>query len=980
MFLLQVASAWGEDVRPQELFAPGQSPQVGDCATYNNNQFLWAPQCGSGQTSSIGCHTHPCVNRLCFNPRPCPSGMYMVGAGPNGDAICQPFATATVTATPSVTVTPTVTPTEHVETPLPTITDTPTATVTATPNACDALACETPTPQMTPEGAVVFVENGAPAGSDADLIYNPLTNQLSLNPDAGSDGGTLVVGDPAIVGGAFYVYADNNEISMQLWANGSNNFVEQRMCTDVGGAEPTWDFVRTRGTCAAPESVGDTDGIFHINGKAADRDGNLQTVLHMHLHVNAEPSPSYVPSEFDFDVGTSGGLLATVLRLLGVTHDVALPQKPNCSVLGTTTGGVIECKPTPTQSSTPTATATAIYTARPTIASPTPTPSPTLVPSASPTPQIYVPIVSNHVTIPEQSTANSFHFYNHVVASSSFDATERTVIALNGGAAGATGFWCKSVNGPGTGTRAKLSLRVNGVTSNLGCFLVNEDTSCQNNSIVDIADGDVVSFIGSNISPSTGFAQWDVTCGFVLSLAVPTPTATVTPTPTTTPTPTATTQETPFPVGQATADAGPPHKHPVAVPFIVGPATAVPSATSTPTTTPTGAGSPTATASVTPTIATATPTPSASPTPIHDVEGDAIVGGVQTVKQKLQIGVGSDADQTVTRMHVSNADDQSFAGSVRLQFNSVKINPMRASTATHYGEYIHVERVAGNAHTSGASAGIRVENYRFDNAGNTTDMQAGHFLSVLGGIFGPTNYARTTGNVYGLLMQAWSNTNATGTVAGTVIGGLFDARNITNGNINFVEGAKVFIGSAGTGTITTLRGLDVSSLGTADIGQGITAGTFTNATMVNVGAFPAAGPTYTNPPVGILLQQQTATNAMALKNDGATQNTPSSAQAFTAVGNTMGPIQSTIYQFTSNASYTLTSTPTIANGVDGQTVILLNVDSGADVITLQDQGTLASSNLRLGATTRALGPRDSITLVYSSTIGAWVEVAFSNVL
>jgi hypothetical protein len=47
----------------------------------------------------------------------------------------------------------------------------------------------------------------------------------------------------------------------------------------------------------------------------------------------------------------------------------------------------------------------------------------------------------------------------------------------------------------------------------------------------------------------------------------------------------------------------------------------------------------------------------------------------------------------------------------------------------------------------------------------------------------------------------------------------------------------------------------------------------------------------------------------------------------------------------------------------------------ADTITIQDQGTLGSSNLRLMTTTVALSPRDSVTLVYSSTVGDWVQIA-----
>lgn len=80
----------------------------------------------------------------------------------------------------------------------------------------------------------------------------------------------------------------------------------------------------------------------------------------------------------------------------------------------------------------------------------------------------------------------------------------------------------------------------------------------------------------------------------------------------------------------------------------------------------------------------------------------------------------------------------------------------------------------------------------------------------------------------------------------------------------------------------------------------------------------------------------------------------------------------------SGSSKTLASTPTITDGQDGQYLIILN--AGVNDVVFQDQGTLGSSNLRLVATTRTLSTRDSLTLVYSSTVGDWVEVAFSNVL
>jgi hypothetical protein len=107
---------------------------------------------------------------------------------------------------------------------------------------------------------------------------------------------------------------------------------------------------------------------------------------------------------------------------------------------------------------------------------------------------------------------------------------------------------------------------------------------------------------------------------------------------------------------------------------------------------------------------------------------------------------------------------------------------------------------------------------------------------------------------------------------------------------------------------------------------------------------------------------------------------PAATQSFTAVGNAFASTARFVL-FDSNGNYTLTSTPTLPNGTyDGQICTLLNIDSGADIITVQDQGTLANSNLRLGAVSRAIGPRDSLTLVWISSLADWVELGYNTVV
>jgi parallel beta-helix repeat protein len=91
--------------------------------------------------------------------------------------------------------------------------------------------------------------------------------------------------------------------------------------------------------------------------------------------------------------------------------------------------------------------------------------------------------------------------------------------------------------------------------------------------------------------------------------------------------------------------------------------------------------------------------------------------------------------------------------------------------------------------------------------------------------------------------------------------------------------------------------------------------------------------------------------------------TLAAATAITATG--------VVLMFTCSGAVTSTAAPLIANGSDGQVVRLLNVGTGT--LTISDQGTLAGSNLRLTANTVAIGPRQSLELTYSSTVGDWVQ-------
>lgn len=105
--------------------------------------------------------------------------------------------------------------------------------------------------------------------------------------------------------------------------------------------------------------------------------------------------------------------------------------------------------------------------------------------------------------------------------------------------------------------------------------------------------------------------------------------------------------------------------------------------------------------------------------------------------------------------------------------------------------------------------------------------------------------------------------------------------------------------------------------------------------------------------------------------------TPSATQAITAVGNTILANAHTI-ALNPDANYTLTSTPTIADGTTGQLLYITCPNGEANAVTVQDEGTLAGSNIQLNTavTTRTVGDLDRLVLEFNGTY--WCEVSYSD--
>lgn len=98
---------------------------------------------------------------------------------------------------------------------------------------------------------------------------------------------------------------------------------------------------------------------------------------------------------------------------------------------------------------------------------------------------------------------------------------------------------------------------------------------------------------------------------------------------------------------------------------------------------------------------------------------------------------------------------------------------------------------------------------------------------------------------------------------------------------------------------------------------------------------------------------------------------PPPVQVISAVGNGIYPTGSWVkISNTTGGSITLTSTPTIAPGVDGQDIELINI--GTQNVVIQDFGTLANSAVQLATgASKTLAPGQVWIARFCVNIGRW---------
>lgn len=299
--------------------------------------------------------------------------------------------------------------------------------------------------------------------------------------------------------------------------------------------------------------------------------------------------------------------------------------------------------------------------------------------------------------------------------------------------------------------------------------------------------------------------------------------------------------------------------------------------------------------------------------------------------------------------------------------------------------------LAGQFVVSNVGALTTISLATFGSTGQTTIAATGAFTTSAA-IVGTSTTALGSAGQFTVAANGATATTGSLTVGTT---GQFVVSNTgamtSSGGININSGN--FVVTASNGNTVVLGTLAVGSTGqftVSAVGAVVTTGSITVGTtgqlvISNVGAITTTGGININSGNFIVLGASgNTTVAGTLDVTGVTTLTGALvgvpvANSITVVGSTIGITG--IVQNVNNSTagpLTLTSAPTIANGVSGQVLILIG--TGTQNVLVQDQGTLANSNLRLGATSRTIGPRDMLMLMFSTSTNDWHEIAFSNVL
>lgn len=378
------------------------------------------------------------------------------------------------------------------------------------------------------------------------------------------------------------------------------------------------------------------------------------------------------------------------------------------------------------------------------------------------------------------------------------------------------------------------------------------------------------------------------------------------------------------------------------------------------------------------------------------IEGMPIASTNATIASNSALWItGTTTSTAGNLLHTSYPSATTSTGTV--VGNYLNLASLAVGTNTEaYGYYVNTPSVSNNAATNTTTYGMFIDG--FQNASTRLTHSAGAGVDTWYGlrIYLP-NQLQTTGTVTSIGLsierpaaEESGTTYALTTNANAGNVGIGATAPVTtldlSGNLRTTgKATAVLTGSIDPAASTAVTGVGTRFTSELTVGDRITVTgetrtvtAITDNTNLTVDIAFSNNANDTEPDVLYALAtfRDSSNNLRFTINDqGAVSYTPSSTQSITAVGNTI-LANAAMIVLDPNSDYTLTSAPTIANGATGQIIYITAGNGEANTVTLQDQDSLAGSNLQLGAPSRAVSGKDVLVLMFDGT--DWAEVSFAN--
>jgi len=209
------------------------------------------------------------------------------------------------------------------------------------------------------------------------------------------------------------------------------------------------------------------------------------------------------------------------------------------------------------------------------------------------------------------------------------------------------------------------------------------------------------------------------------------------------------------------------------------------------------------------------------------------------------------------------------------------------------------------------------------------------------------------------------------------------ARNDGSGNITWSAGTGGGVNGSGNDTEVTYWDAANGILGNSNLVWNTRALTLKGS--LNIGGSTASFPMFTNsgPTMEVRLADNSSLGDLSIRS-GLITNYLTFLKYSSSLGTTNQiPATTTLrYVSASSNAVTLTCIPTIAagSGLGGEQFLMLVGAGTTNTVTIQDEGTLVSSGLVLGAATRTLTLGQTLLLRYDTTAAKWREITYSGII